>query len=214
MVRLIRLALTGVFVSTGWAATFGTVQPIVGGASDLVLDEARRRLYLVNPALNQVEVYSIPQRRMLSPIRTNRQPAAAAMSRNGQFLYVTCYDGSALDVIDLEKLASVKSVSLPAKPEGVAVGKDERVLITTIGTGAGNQANTLLLYDPQATESRAISNVVLAPPPPASPLLPPPSGRPFLSYRSQLLATRDGDRIIGLNIVGSNRVLFVYEVAS
>ncbi len=214
MVSLVRLAVFGLLVSAGWGATFGTVQPIVGGASDLVLDEARRRLYLVNPALNQVEIYSIPQRRLLSPIKTSRQPVAAAMSRNGLFLYVTCYDGSALDILDLEKMAGVKSVSLPAKPEGVAVGKDERVLITTIGTGAGNQANTLLIYDPQATESRAISNVVLAPPPPGSPLLPPPSGRAFLSYRSQLLTTRDGDRIIGLNIVGSNRLVFVYDVAS
>ncbi|MBM3747367.1 MAG: hypothetical protein FJW34_16395, partial [Acidobacteria bacterium] len=79
---------------------------------------------------------------------------------------------------------------------------------------AGNQANTLLVYDPKATASLSISNVVLAPPPPGSPLLPPPAGRPFLANRSQLIATRDGDRIIGLNIVGGNRAVFVYDVAS
>lgn len=188
--------------------------PLVGGASDLVLDGGRQRLYLVNNPLNQIEVYSIPQRRLLSPIRTNRQPVSAAISRDGQVLYVTCYEGSALDVIDLEKMALASSVSLPAKPEGVAVGGDGRVLITTIGTGANNQANTLLIYDPQAVTGRSIADVTLAPPPPTPPQLPPPSGRVFLSYRSQLLATPAGDRIIGLNISGNNRVVFVYEVAS
>jgi len=153
MLRVVRLTLLSLLFSTCWGATLGSVTPLVGGASDIVLDEARRRVYLVNSALHQVEVFSIPQRRMLSPMRTSRLPASAAMSRDGQFLYVACYDGTALDVIDLEKMAAIKSVSLPAKPEGVAVGGDGRVLITTIGTGAGNQANILLVYDPQATES-------------------------------------------------------------
>ena len=44
-----------------FAATFGTVVPVVGGASDIVLDEARGRLYLPNTNRNQVEVYSIAQ---------------------------------------------------------------------------------------------------------------------------------------------------------
>ena len=131
MLRVIRFALLGLLFSTCWCATIGSVTSVVGGAADIVLDEGRRRVYLVNSALNQIEVFSIPQRRMLSPIRTSRLPASAAMSRNGQFLYVACYDGTALDVIDAEKMAAIKSVSLPAKPEGVAVGADKRVLITT-----------------------------------------------------------------------------------
>jgi len=214
MSRFRWLVLASLLLSSCWGATFGTVVPLVGGAADIVLDEARRRLYLVNSALSQVEVYSIAQRRLLSPIRTSRLPVAAAMSRNGQYLYVTAYDGSALDTIDLDQMAATKSVSLPAKPEGVAVGKDERVLITTIGTGTNNSANTLLLYDPTAIFTNSIANVVLAPPAATPPQLPPPSGRPFLSSRSQLIASRSGDRIIGLNISGGNRVVFVYEVAS
>lgn len=209
------LAVSAVLLSVSFGASFGTVVPLVGGASDLVLDEGRARLYLVNSALNQVEVYSIPQRRFLTPIRAGRTPLAAAMSRNGKLLYLTSYDGSALEIIDLDQMASVQSVSLPAKPEGVAVGADERVLITTIGTGPSNAlTNTLLLYDPQATATRAITNVILTPPPPTPPQLPPPSGRPFLSYRSQLIATKGGERIVGLNLSGSNRIVFVYEVAS
>jgi hypothetical protein len=71
----------------------------------------------VNSSQNTVEVYSIAQRRFLNPIRTDALPLAEAMSRNGRFLYVAAYDGSALNVIDLEKLEVTGKVGLPAKPE-------------------------------------------------------------------------------------------------
>jgi uncharacterized protein (TIGR03437 family) len=206
-----------------WAAfgaTFGTVVAptggyLVGGISDVVLDEPRGRLYLVNSSQQRVEIYSIAQRRFLSSVRTSTFPISAAISRDGRFLYVTCYDANALNVLNLETSALTRTISLPAKPEGVAVGADERVLITTIGTGPGNAANTLMIFDPNATEVNALANVVIAPPAPMPPQLPPNSGRPFLAGRSQLLATRDGLRVIGVNAPNNNaRAVFVYEVAS
>ncbi|MCX6637730.1 MAG: hypothetical protein NT090_21965, partial [Acidobacteria bacterium] len=206
-----------------WAAfgaTFGTVVAptggyLVGGISDFVLDEPRGRLYLVNSSQQRVEIYSIAQRRFLSSVRTSTFPISAAISRSGRFLYVTCYDANALNVLDLETSALTRTISLPAKPEGVAVGADERVLITTIGTGPGNAANTLMIWDPNATDVNALANVVIAPPTPMPPQLPPNSGRPFLAGRSQLLATRDGLRVIGVNAPNNNsRAVFVYEVAS
>lgn len=204
-------------VPASLAATFGTVVPVVGGLLDIVLDEPRNRLYLVNPSpsLSRIEVYSIPQRRFLNPIPTDTQPISAALSPSGKFLYVTSYDGSSLNVIDLDTMAVVKRVSLPAKPEGAAAGGDGRVLITTIGTGPGNSANTLLIYDPEAVETKAVSNVMIAPPPPTPPQLPPPQGKLALASRSRLIATPDGRYIIGLtNINSSTGVAFVYEVAS
>ncbi len=167
------------------AATFGTAVSLVGGASDLVLDEARNRLYLVNSGQSRVEVYSTSQRRFLSPISTNSTPISASMSRSGKFLYVTSYDAASLNIIDLDALAVVNRISLPAKPEGVAVGNDERVLITTIGTGTGSLSQVLMLYDPAAADASALTNISVTPPPPTLPQLPPPSGRPFLTGRGQ-----------------------------
>jgi uncharacterized protein (TIGR03437 family) len=201
-------------------ATFGTVVAptggfLVGGASDIVLDEPRGRLYLVNSSQQRVEIYSIAQRRFLSSVRTSAFPISAAISRHNRFLYVACHDATALNVLDLETTTLVRTISLPAKPEGVAVGADERVLITTIGTGTNNAASTLLIWDPNATDFNALANVVFAPPTPMPPQLPPTSGRPFLAGRSQLLTTRDGLRIIGVNAPNNNaRAVFVYEVAS
>ena len=44
------------------AATIGTVVNVTGGASDVILDEPRQRLYLVRPSpYDQIDVYSLTQ---------------------------------------------------------------------------------------------------------------------------------------------------------
>ena len=160
MLRALPLLFLVQVFSLCHAATFGTVVPVVGGVADLALDEPRQRLYLVNSNRNQIEVYSIPQRRFLTPVAVEQQPLAAAISRNGKSLYVTCHLGNSLNVIDLDQLAVTNRVALPARPEGVAVGGDERVLITTVGTGAGNASNVLLIYDPFASSgSQSLTTV-------------------------------------------------------
>ncbi len=198
------------------AATFGTAVALVGGAADLVLDEARGRLYLVNSSQSRIEVYSLAQRRFLNPVSTDSTPISCAISRNGKSLYVTSYDASSLNVLDLDTLAVRKRVSLPAKPEGVAVGIDERALITTIGSGTNNTANVVLLYDPNAQAGDlALINIPVTPPAPTPPTLPAPSSRPFLSSRSQLVPSFDGRFIIGANLPNTTtRTVFVYEVSS
>ncbi|HLJ14796.1 MAG TPA: hypothetical protein VKV15_09895, partial [Bryobacteraceae bacterium] len=198
-----------------FAATFGTVVPVIGGASDLVLDESRGRLYLINTAQAQVLVYSIAQKTMLSPIGTDPAPLSAAISRSKKYLYVTASGSAALDIIDLDALALVNHITLPAQPQGVAVGADERVLISTSGSGAGNASNVLLVYDPSATGTSSLNSVAITPPAPQSPLLPPSSGRPFLAGRSELVASPDGSIIVGANLpTASTTVVFVYQVAS
>src|SRR5438876_7233223 len=206
---IIFLSLLGV---TGYGATFGTVTPALG-AADLVLDQGRGRLYLINSNLNRVQVYSIATRSFLASISTSTQPLSGAMSPDGKFLYVTCFAQASLNVIDLDRSTVTRRVSLPASPEGVAVGVDGKALITTIGTGPGNQFNTLLVYDPNAAVGAEIS-VVLVGPTPAAPPITPPLGRSPLATRSALLATPDGRRIIGVNNSGNTRSVFVYEVAS
>ncbi len=198
------------------AATFGTPVPLVGGASDLLLDEARNRIYLTSTSQNSVQVYSLVQPRAFrTPIRTDATPLAMAMSRDGKRLYVTCYDASSLNVIDLDTQAVVSRITLPAKPEGVAVGADGRVLISTISTGTGSAQNVLLIYDPAASSSAAIGNVTITPAAPTPPTLPPPSARLFLGVHSQLRASRDGLKIVGVNLpTGTTRAVFVYEVVS
>ena len=194
-----------------FAALFGTVTTDLG-AADLALDQARSKLYLVNSNLNRVDVYSTAQRRFLSPITVGSLPLAGAMSPDGKFLYVTAYNAGALDVIDLDKAALVQTVALPAKPEGVAVGSDGRVLVSTIGTGQNNQFNTLLIYDPSASQSTQLQPIPITVTGPAAPVTP-PLGLTALSSRSALLPTPDHNVIVGVNNISTtSRSVFVYDV--
>ncbi|MBI3679721.1 MAG: beta-propeller fold lactonase family protein [Acidobacteria bacterium] len=214
MSRLLLSLICILFADKAFSATFGSVTTVVGSVSDIVLDESRRRLYLVNSSQNRVEIYSLPPNpiRLISSIPTDPLPLAAAISRDNRLLYISAHNSSSLNIINLDSLTVSARPSLPARPEGIAVGNDDRVLITTIGTGPNNSQNTLLIYDPG---NASISTVVVVPPAPQNPLLPPPSGRAFLTNRSQLQTTPDGNYIVGVNIPNNNtRVVFVYEVAS
>jgi uncharacterized protein (TIGR03437 family) len=199
------------------AATFGKVVPLLGGGSDIVLDETHSRLYLTSSATNQLQVYSLAQSKFLAAIPTDTEPMAAALSRNGQLLYVTCYASSVVDVIDLTALAVTSRISLPSQPEGIAVASDGRVLISTTGNGTTTVTNVLLLYDPTPNSAAPLTSLAVAPVAPLAPTFPAPSSRAFLSAHSQLRATRDGSFIVGLHVTNATSgvgVLFVYQSSS
>ena len=197
-------------------ATFGEVISLGGTPSDIVLDEARQRLYLVNTNANRVDIYSYRDKAIIGSIRVGTSPLAAAMSPDGAYLYVTNNQSASLSVIDLGTRNVVQTLSLPARPEGVAVGADGRVLISTQGTGVGNLQNTLLIYDRNQAVSQQILPVQYAPPPPTpSPLPAVTLPRPISPIRTRLITTPDGQFIVGLtNYTTSAMMLFVYEVAS
>ncbi|MGA9626633.1 MAG: hypothetical protein WBQ65_19320, partial [Bryobacteraceae bacterium] len=143
VLRPLLVCVLSVWPSFG--ATFGTVVPHTQPLADLVLDEARKRIYLVDTNSNHVDVYSTASNppALVTTIDTDATPLAIAMSRSGKSLYVACYTASTLDIFDLTSAAFSKtSVSLGANPEGVAVGSNELVLISTIGTGTGQAVLT------------------------------------------------------------------------
>jgi uncharacterized protein (TIGR03437 family) len=214
--RFLPLLLVGI---PAFCATFGSVVPGSGGASysDILLDEAHKAIYLVDSSASRIDVYSLATKGFVSPIKTDTQPDSIAMSPDGKTLYATAYTGSVLDIIDLTQstLAVTSKITLPASPEGVAVGGDGRVLISTVGN-SGN--NVLLVYDPTLPSGKNLNNVAVTPAAPTPPTLPAPSGTSFLSYHSKLITTADGRYIIGNNITSTSttngRVVFVYDTTS
>jgi uncharacterized protein (TIGR03437 family) len=212
--RLFPLLLAGALPSLG--ATFGTVVSHAQPLADLALDEARRRLYVVNTASNQVEVYATNTSppRLTATVKTDATPLAVALSRSGRYLYVACYAASALDIIDLSTSTfTARSVTLAASPEAVAVGFNETVLISTIGTGTGQ--SVLISYDPGADASQALRSIVIAPAAPSAPQLPPPNGVMALASHARLLASQDGRTIVGVHELANNtRAVFIVDVNS
>jgi len=201
------------------AATFGTVVPHTSPLADIVLDEARNRLYVLNATVNppKVEIYNVttkPPSPALgtSSIVVDAEPLSMAMSRSGQYLYVACYSAASLDVIDLTKLAKVNTVRLSANPESVAVGFDETVLISTIGTSTGQ--GVLTVYNPNAVAANSLLSIVVAPTAPTAPTAPPPGNNAYLSGHSRMVATPDGKTIVGVHEQATTRAIWVYDVAS
>jgi uncharacterized protein (TIGR03437 family) len=200
-------------------ATFGVVVPHTAPLADIAIDQARNRLYVLNPTVNPpaVEVYNTASKPPslasgTSSIAVDPIPISMAMSRSGQYLYVACYTSAALDIIDLNKLAKVGTVRLAANPEAVAVGYDETVLISTIGTSTGQAV--LGVYDPSASAANSLRAVVVAPAAPTAPTLPPPGNNAYLSGHSRMVATPDGKTIVGVHEQAASRAVWVYDVAS
>ncbi len=204
--------------TTTTGATFGTVIPLAGGTpSDLVLDQSRSQLYLVNTAGNRIDILSTSTNTLTGHISVGRGPLAAALSMDNAWLYVTNGTDSSLSVISLATMAVAQTVTLPAAPQGIEVGADGRALVTTAGTGtAAAPANTLLIYDqtqPPATQLTA----VVTPPAPSTPapLNTQTLATPDTKFYSKLLRTPDGQYIVGLfSPTTSTTYMFVYEVAS
>ncbi|MBI3684575.1 MAG: hypothetical protein HY235_29745 [Acidobacteria bacterium] len=212
---LLGLSATCAFAQSA-GATFGEVLPLGGTPSDIVLDEMRGRLYMVNNAANRVDVYDYLSKTPLDSHPAGLQPLAAAISMDGNFLYVTNNGTSTLSVIDLQLGVTTMSVSLPARPEGVEVGVDGRVLISTGGTGVGNLNNTLLIFDRTQTAVNQVQPVQFPPPPPSPAGVPQVFARPVTTFRGKLIRTPDGQFIIGLSTINNNTqtVLYLYEAIS
>ncbi|HLH15698.1 MAG TPA: hypothetical protein VKX45_00685 [Bryobacteraceae bacterium] len=205
------LLLFALALAPSAAATFGTVVPHESALADLVLDEKSNRLYVVNTSANTVEVYRTNTNppSQLTSVKTDATPLAIAFSPGRHSLYVACYGASAIDVIDTATLQR-QSIALSAAPEAVAVGFNEQVLVSTVGTGTGQ--SVLVIYDPTVAASLALQSVAVAPPAPAAPVLSP--SNMAQAARARLQASADGKTIIGVHEQASNRYVFVYDVAS
>src|SRR5580765_6990998 len=73
------------------AATFGTVVPIGGHASDIALDESRGLLYIANFTANRIEVMSTADYSIHTSMNVAPQPGALSLSPDSKFLLVAHY---------------------------------------------------------------------------------------------------------------------------
>ena len=73
------------------AASFGTVVPIGGHASDIALDESRGVLYIANFTANRIEVMSTADYSIRTSMNVAPQPGALSLSPDSQFLLVAHY---------------------------------------------------------------------------------------------------------------------------
>ena len=198
MRRLAFVVFSIVFASTGFAGTIGTVIAVVGQVTDLLHDPARAVVYLANPTRNQVDIYSVTQRRLTGSITAGIQPGSLALSPNGNTLYIANLGSLSISAVDLATQIS-REYLLGSRPDAIAVGRDGIVVI--LGSSG------LLYLDPSDGRVTAV---------PISPPATPPLGVNVIAsatppnFFAGLVPTAYGGLMIGLS---TNR-LFVYEVAS
>ncbi len=170
MNRLLSFSFIGLCLSAGLhaqvtqqAATFGQIINLGYTPSDVVLDESRSYLYLVNTNSNRVDIVSTISQKLVKSILVGTTPLAAAMSGDNSTLYVTNSGVSTVSIIDLGFDAVTQTVALPAKPQGVAVGGDGRALVSTLST-----TQSLIILDKSQQAGQELIPVQ-TPPTPSTP---------------------------------------------
>ncbi len=142
------LALAAFASSGASAASFGTVVPIGGHASDIALDESRGVLYVANFTANRIEVMSTTSLAIRSSMNVASQPGSLTLSPDNQYLLVTHFGNftapspsrNALTLIKLED-NSRQTFAMGDPPLGAAFIADGRAFIVT--------TTSLILFDPQ-----------------------------------------------------------------
>jgi len=213
----VALAVAGAARAQTTGATFGDVIRLAGTPSDIVLDEVRGRLYLINQSTNRVDIYDYVGGQLAGSIPVGTSPLAGAMSIDGQYLYVSNNGSASLTSINLNSSSVDQTVSLTASPEGLEVGADGRVLITTNGTSTTDTVNSLLIFDRSLQSGQQVQAVSFAPPPSTPTTLPRVmAARGTTTFRGKLVRTPDGNYIIGMSTVNNNAstILFVYETSA
>ncbi len=137
------------------AASFGTVVPIGGHASDIALDESRGMLYVANFTANRIEVMSIADYSIHTSMNVAPQPGALSISPDSKYLLVAHYGNTtpadpSKNVVTLINLNdnTRQTFATGDTPLGIAFIADGRAFIVT--------ATGILLFDPI---SGAIQNV-------------------------------------------------------
>ena len=128
-------------------ASFGTVVPIGGHASDIALDESRGVLYIANFTANRIEVMSTADYSIRTSMNVAPQPGALSMSPDSKYLLVAHYgtlaaadpSKNAVTLINLDDNTR-QTFSTGDTPLGLAFLADgQAFIVTTAG---------VLLFDP------------------------------------------------------------------
>src|SRR5581483_9071548 len=122
---IVILALVlSLFVPSLHAATIGTVVPVLGVVADLVYDSARNFVYLANVSRNEVEIYSVNDKKLIGSVPTGLQPASLALSPDLNTLYVANIGANSISSINLNSSQRGLDYMVGSRPDAIAVGND------------------------------------------------------------------------------------------
>jgi hypothetical protein len=86
------------------------------GLQDIVLDEARNRVYISNSGYNRVEVFNTQQMGFEAPIPVGQLPHQMAMGLDGSTLYVANTGSETVAMVDLDQQQMTGTIQFPPIP--------------------------------------------------------------------------------------------------
>jgi DNA-binding beta-propeller fold protein YncE len=95
-----------------------------------IVIDTRGRLFVSFNRLAKIACVNLETGKTLFTASTNKQPRTIALSKNKQFLFVTCYNGNRVDVFKINKKSFKKlySIECKGKPVGVDIYEDAKKL--------------------------------------------------------------------------------------
>ena len=124
------------------------VVPVCGGRPADVAFGDGGRVYVSNPARNQVEVLAVGPGALEAPIPVGSQPEGLDFSPDRKTLFVANAGGSDISVVDLSLRREVRRISIPTdrrndRPTSIAVAADGTALVVMRGAGFGYDGRLL-----------------------------------------------------------------------
>ena len=86
------------------------------GLQDILLDEARGKVYITNSGYNRIEVFDTKKQHFVDPIPVGQLPHQMAMGSDGKTLYVGNTGGESISMVDLDLGQVVDKVVFPPIP--------------------------------------------------------------------------------------------------
>ncbi|MBI4877969.1 MAG: hypothetical protein HY822_25345, partial [Acidobacteria bacterium] len=90
------------------------------GLHDILVDDARNRVYITNSSYNRIEVFDKTKQRFVDPIEAGQMPHQMAMLGDGKRMFVAHTGGESIGIVDLDAGKIVDTVKFPARPRSGA----------------------------------------------------------------------------------------------
>jgi uncharacterized protein (TIGR03437 family) len=198
-----------VFQNNRNAEAPGTIYPIDTGAvgtgttgiADIVLDSARRQIYLANYGLNRIEIFDMQAQKFGTPISVGQQPKAMAMSTDNNLLYVANAGSEYVSIVDLTKGAVTgraflpplvfNSTAAPIFPAAIAASLHGVQVLTSNGALYNLVGNNLV--------NRTLNPVLFG------------TATTIAGPNQQMITTPDGSQIL---LLAGNGTAYIYDASA
>src|SRR5438045_2791147 len=101
------------------AATIGTVVPVLGVVADLLYDSARNVVYFSNFTRNEIDIYSVADKKLIGSVATGLSPASLAISPDLNTLYVANIGSNTISVINLNNRQRGSDYTVGSRPDAI-----------------------------------------------------------------------------------------------